>query len=289
MNRSVCASILALLALAGAQHLYAGCVDQECTITNSSTNIVNHLPIGQSYVPSESEHLGIDLRLMSSLDAIHSPVTLVLHEDTLAGPLVPGATATVTPNSGNWEEWIPFAFPWPVPLTPGSMYVVEILTSTHNLGWDGDFLGNPYPQGHGFINGEDWGGDFNFRTWVSCTETMMAWISCDPTSGVLPFSTHMEVYLRNLYAGPVRRYAARIDIALGGGGSFSNWRSGYMNIQAGDYFDTVWNQNLPHAAGLHGSNVFRLLAEDVTPSPYNQPPYLPSGDTAMASCTVEGL
>jgi hypothetical protein len=38
-----------------------------------------------------------------------------------------------------------------------------------------------------------------------------------------------------------------------------------------------------------GSNVVTLTAMDVTPSPYNQPPYPPAADTDGATCTVVGL
>ncbi len=39
---------------------------------------------------------------------------------------------------------------------------------------------------------------------------------------------------------------------------------------------------------LTGDNRFVLIAEDVTPAPYNQPPYPPAGDSAADACTVTG-
>jgi hypothetical protein len=38
-----------------------------------------------------------------------------------------------------------------------------------------------------------------------------------------------------------------------------------------------------------GENLWRFYAEDITQSPYNQPPYPPSGDTDTDVCTVEGV
>jgi hypothetical protein len=35
-----------------------------------------------------------------------------------------------------------------------------------------------------------------------------------------------------------------------------------------------------------GLNEFRLFAADVTPAPYNQPPYPPAGDTDTDGCTI---
>ncbi len=54
-------------------------------------------------------------------------------------------------------------------------------------------------------------------------------------------------------------------------------------------FISSWNQNIPAMASVIGNNVFTLAAEDVTPAPYNQPPYPPAGDTDTAFCTVTGI
>jgi hypothetical protein len=51
----------------------------------------------------------------------------------------------------------------------------------------------------------------------------------------------------------------------------------------------AWNQNLPALSSLVGDNTFELVAEDVTPSPYNQPPYPPAGDTDTDICTATGI
>ena len=42
-------------------------------------------------------------------------------------------------------------------------------------------------------------------------------------------------------------------------------------------------------AGCFGQNSFTLQVVDVTPSPYNQPPYPPSGGTGRDACTVVGI
>jgi hypothetical protein len=54
-------------------------------------------------------------------------------------------------------------------------------------------------------------------------------------------------------------------------------------------FISSWNQNIPNFGILVGDNLFTLVAEDVTPAPYNQPPYLPAGDTDINACTVTGI
>jgi hypothetical protein len=119
--------------------------------------------------------------------------------------------------------------------------------------------------------------------------TVEASYTCVPSTGTLPFTTQMTVTLNNVYTGQIRRLSGRIDISLAGGGYFPNWRAGFTNITAGGSYTTAWNQNIPALGSLEGENIFVLHVEDVTPAPYNQPPYPPSGDTDTATCTVTGI
>ncbi len=127
-----------------------------------------------------------------------------------------------------------------------------------------------------------------FITHLDTMATVDADLACQPSIGTLPFVTQMWVTLDNLYAGQTRRVAARLDVQLAGGASFPGWRAGYTNLGPGGSYSTSWNQSLPALGTLVGDNVFALAAEDVTPAPYNQPPYPASGDTGTASCTVTG-
>jgi len=113
-------------------------------------------------------------------------------------------------------------------------------------------------------------------------------LSCIPPAGTLPFDTVMTATLDNLYSGWTRRIAGRIDVTLAGGVSVSNWRSGYTNVGAGSSYTTAWTQNIPALGTLVGDNTFNLVIGDVTPAPYNQPPYPPAGDTATSVCVVTG-
>jgi hypothetical protein len=109
--------------------------------------------------------------------------------------------------------------------------------------------------------------------------TVSASITAVPAAGTLPFSSLMLVTLSNNYNGQTRRMAARIDLTLGNGNFYSNWRGGYTNIGAGQQYDASWTQSFPALATVLGENRFHLQAEDVTPLPYNAPPYPPAGDT----------
>ncbi len=118
--------------------------------------------------------------------------------------------------------------------------------------------------------------------------TVIPGIDCTPNMGILPFATTITVTLTNTYPGLTRRMAAHIDIDLAGGGFIATWRAGYANIAAGATYVTSWSQNLPALGALNGLTEFTIVAEDVTPAPYNQPPYPPAGDTGESTSTVEG-
>ena len=119
-------------------------------------------------------------------------------------------------------------------------------------------------------------------------ETVSAAISCLPSSGVLPFDSWFQVQIDNLTAN-YRQVGAHIDVMLGNGTGYSNWRAGSTVLEAGEIYAVGWNQQFPALATVVGDNVFTLVVEDVTSAPYNQPPYSPSGDTDNSVCTVTGV
>jgi len=130
-----------------------------------------------------------------------------------------------------------------------------------------------------------WIGAHDPECGVQPQDTLAASLSCVPGSGTLPFTSGFGVQLENLVS-EIRRAAARIDVQLASGASYSNWRSGYTTLDPLEVYTTGWSQSFPAAGGLVGVNTFTLVAEDVTPPPYNQPPYLPAGHTDGGSCTV---
>jgi hypothetical protein len=119
--------------------------------------------------------------------------------------------------------------------------------------------------------------------------TVWAQLTCVPAIGTLPFPCNFTVVLRNAYEGQARRLAGRLDFDAAGGQHWSNWKSGYVNVSAGSTFTTSWSTTVPALQAVLGTNVVTLEAEDVTPSPYNQPPYPPAGDADTDTCTVVGL
>jgi len=119
--------------------------------------------------------------------------------------------------------------------------------------------------------------------------TIDAGLSCSPASGTLPLITQFTARLTNNNHGLSRRVAARINARLASGTDIPNWRAGYTNLSPSTTFETVFGVTLPALGSLLGGNMFTLEAEDVTPAPYNQPPYQPAGDTTVSNCTVTGL
>lgn len=118
--------------------------------------------------------------------------------------------------------------------------------------------------------------------------TVAAGLTCVPSLGTLPFPVSFSVTLTNRCQGQARRLAGRVNVLLADGTAIPGWRAGYTNLGAGDSLTVSWAQTLPALAALAGDNRFVLLVEDVTPPPYNQPPYPASGDLAAESCTVTG-
>jgi hypothetical protein len=119
-------------------------------------------------------------------------------------------------------------------------------------------------------------------------ETMNISLSCLPAGGTVPFSSLFTVTLANTTSF-VRVAAARINVVLADGQYYSNWRAGHTNVAAGSIHQTSWITVIPALGSLIGETVFSLVAEDVTPAPYNQPPYPLAGDTDTDSCTVMGI
>ncbi len=110
--------------------------------------------------------------------------------------------------------------------------------------------------------------------------------TCAPTSGTVPFYTRMTVRLLNRVPDHTRQVAARIQLDLANGQSFDNWKAGYQSIAGGTRASTSWYQRIPALISLIGKFQFTLFVEDVTPAPWNQPPYPASGYRAEDRCIM---
>lgn len=117
--------------------------------------------------------------------------------------------------------------------------------------------------------------------------TVTADLNCVPAAGTLPFSCRFRCRLRNHWHGK-RRMHARLEAQLADGTLFENWRSSEIVLDDVEERTYSWVQDLPALQKLAGQNVFRIQATDISPAPFNQPPYPASGWTGNAECVVEG-
>jgi len=123
---------------------------------------------------------------------------------------------------------------------------------------------------------------------IQPVDTIDTELTCVPGSGTLPFGFQINCGLTNLI-DENRRAAARLELQIAAGSVFGSFRAGWTNLAPYETYNAVWNQNLPALGTLVGDNLFTLVGVDVTPAPYNQPPFAPSGDTATDGCTVTGV
>jgi len=120
-------------------------------------------------------------------------------------------------------------------------------------------------------------------------QSVRSQLACIPSTGTLPLPVQFGAQVTNNFLESDRLFAAQIDVALASGMEIPSWKSGTVTIGQDDSFSTVFNSIIPMLPQLVGENTFTLTAEDVTPSPYNQPPYAPSGDVDTSDCTVTGI
>lgn len=120
------------------------------------------------------------------------------------------------------------------------------------------------------------------------SRTVAAHLTCCPAYGTLPFTTQMTATLENRVPAQTRRVAALIDISFTGGAELAGWRTGYANVGGGATLSSSWSQVVPGMISLVGRTRFHLVAQDVTPPPYNVPPYASSGDTDRSYCSATG-
>lgn len=111
-------------------------------------------------------------------------------------------------------------------------------------------------------------------------------LSCSPQTATAPFSWQIAVGLKNLRPRP-RRAAGRADLHFPDGSSWSDWRSGYYNLSGNSSQYISWSVNVPALRSVLGQLRLDLTVIDVTPPPWNQPPYAPSGDLVEESCASE--
>ncbi len=111
-----------------------------------------------------------------------------------------------------------------------------------------------------------------------------------PPAGLLPFNGRFWILLRQATIPETPRLAAvNIGLRTSGGQYFRNWRSGTAFVTQGEDTLEVWTQVIPNLWSFAGENQFLVRVEDISPPPYNLPPYQPSGGTAINTFIFTGV
>jgi len=121
-------------------------------ITYSGGDAIDyHSPIGQSFKPSYPLFTGFDVYLMNDEPATRA-VTMKLRSGTIGGTVIGSKTFSVSASSA-WA-WIHSDMSSPVPVNPGSLYVIELVESVGGVNW-GINLAGTYTGGNAIIMGAD--------------------------------------------------------------------------------------------------------------------------------------
>lgn len=256
-------------AIAGATHIY-------CLIENAGGEIMTGTtPTGCILRSADQGGTWEQLACLTGAEFVYD---LALHADGLVYAATgshfalhaDGLVHAVTSSQGEvhfsddgGETW------WPTSNLNGVTQVYCLLPAS-----DGYFYCGTGPNGDIFKS--------SGSSTIECT------LSCVPGSGTIPFNSTFTSTLRNPFSFN-RMAAGRLDVTLASGVLYSNWRAGYIVLSPMETFEQSWKQIIPNYGTLVGDNVFTLFVEDVTPSPWNQPPFPPSGGADTITCTVTGI
>jgi len=122
-------------------------------------------PLGQSFTPSTSSFNAVDLylNLPSVVPMGNGDVEVRIHSGSITDPLIATSSNIVTvTNAGIPVERYRFKFASPVAVTPGNLYVIEVVhTAGATVGVWG--AGATYPGGTRITNGAATSGDISFE------------------------------------------------------------------------------------------------------------------------------
>jgi len=116
-------------------------------------------------------------------------------------------------------------------------------------------------------------------------DTLITGLDCNPRTITLPGSARMSAGVANASYSR-REIAARLDAQLPDGTIVENLAFSHRVFEAGETYQASWIKPLPNIDRLDGIVTFQLYALDVTPAPWNQPPYPPSGDSDTAELPI---
>mgnify|MGYP001157827187 CR=1 FL=1 len=154
-----------LLAALGRAQAHPFSIDQanDTDPPQGGYNIPIASPVGQEFVPTMNRLDVVELQMNAQSPFIGGDAMVQIRSDSIVGPIL-GASQTVTiPPIVLPLTLAHFDFASPVPLTPGALYVIEVISLTSNLGVFGTGLGDDYPPGRAIAFGQPTEFDLWFR------------------------------------------------------------------------------------------------------------------------------
>jgi len=142
-------------------------IDQQQTLGPSSLNIFNLMPthMGQEFVPDLTPLVRVSVMIQTMELQGDDTITMNIREATIFGTILGTASKLVPEGDFDSNRWIDFDFPTPLGVNPGSMYVIELITTKATFGWN-LHPGDIYPRGDMvFSSGPTLDADFAFITY----------------------------------------------------------------------------------------------------------------------------
>jgi len=127
------------------------------------TIAINSGLMGQEFTPTMSPLIAVELYIGTSYpDTVGDTITCRIRELTITGTILGTASQSVT---NGFDGWLRFDFAPHIPVTPGSVYVIELHAPGYIFCWYWK-SGNPYPNGRLIDTGSPvTEHDFAFRTY----------------------------------------------------------------------------------------------------------------------------
>ena len=211
--------LVAVLIFAGVNSASAIVAVDQQTVSNqfnSGLRVQTFVPVGQTFIPTVSWHVGVELLLSMSCSSPPLPpaiYTVQLREQSLAGPILASGTTQpfVCPELSS-KQWVEILFDEPVALVPGDTYFLTVTTANIAGFWWRAGL-DPYPDGAAFVNGSleanfDWG----FRTLANIVDAFQCY-RAKAFSGH-PRSRGRRVHLSDQFGDKVVRVGRGVELCV---------------------------------------------------------------------------
>ncbi|MGP8069462.1 MAG: hypothetical protein ACLP5V_06195 [Candidatus Bathyarchaeia archaeon] len=166
------------LTVGGVNAVPGPAVDQQCSLIGASylDGVGVHAPAGQTFIPTQSSIVGFALHLRSDNDFATSMTANIISNGVagvngVEGGLVGSVEFTVPSLFGRpTGNWLQVQFPSGIPVTPDTVYALNLIDNSGGSGIKWDACSAPYGNGCGYAAGQcqanSWGfieynGDFS--------------------------------------------------------------------------------------------------------------------------------